>query len=152
MKFYYPSDNRTVIYDGYGNCIGIQGQTPRTSFYLPQEKPLFEAAKAALQAEGFDFSTHEDLSRCGGIEVLAGVQRTETAEIIFEYGGQKWRSDDPRGAINAMLSVSAGKNSKSLAWSLAYRAVEQCRVFFPEIADELKQSLGNGRYPESVSI
>jgi len=81
MKFYYPSDNRTVIYDGYGNCIGIQGQTPRTSFYLPQERALFEAAKAALQAEGFDFSIHKDMSRCGGIEVRAGVQRPESVSI-----------------------------------------------------------------------
>lgn len=80
------------------------------------------------------------------------IERTETAEIIFEHGGRTYRSDDPKAAINAMLSVAAGKNSKSLAWSLAYKAVDQCAVYFPELVTDLKSALGNGRYPESVTI
>lgn len=100
----------------------------------------------------YDFSRLQYDAKTETAPVQVQVHRTENAEIIFEHGGQMWRSDDPRSAINAMLSVAAGKNSKNLAWSLAYQAVEQCRVYFPEIAENLKTSLGNGRYPESVTI
>lgn len=73
-------------------------------------------------------------------------------KILFEHGGRQYRSDDPKAAINAMLSVAAGKNSKNLAWSLAYRALELCEEYYPELKNELREALGNGRYPESVSI
>ena len=72
--------------------------------------------------------------------------------LLFEHSTAKYYDDNPAAAINAMLSVAAGKNSKNLAWSLAYQALELVREFYPELADQVREGLGNGRYPEPVSI
>lgn len=73
-------------------------------------------------------------------------------KILFEHGGRQYRDDDPKEAINAMLSAASGKSSKNLAWSMAGAALSLCRDYYPNLADDLQRALGNGRYPETVSI
>ena len=73
-------------------------------------------------------------------------------KILFEHGGRQYRDDDPKEAINAMLSAASGKSSKKLAWSMAGAALSLCRDYYPNLADDLQRALGNGRYPETVSI
>lgn len=72
--------------------------------------------------------------------------------LLFEHSCAKYYDNDPAAAINAMLSVAAGKNSKNLAWSLAYQAIELVGEYFPDKKEEVRAALGNGRYPEPVAL
>lgn len=72
--------------------------------------------------------------------------------LLFEYSCARYYDNDPLAAINVMLSVAAGKNSKNVAWSLAYKALELVGEFYPDQKKAVRDALGNGRYPEPVSL
>jgi len=128
-----------------------------TTQTLESNLPAFDLARyTSIDAEKFIMvakcSIVKNSEAVWASDAIPSVTIHEKHTILFEHIGMTYRSDNPREAINAMLSVASGKNSKNLAWNLAYKAVDACAEYFPELSADLKASLGNGRYPELVSI
>lgn len=138
-------------------CKLAVGYNTAETRYMWSLMGLQEYELNAIAEEGFDLDNHRR-NNTGSVMFYKPSKAIKvrvvspSKKLLYEHGGNKYYDDDPLRAINAMLAVAAGRVSKLSAWHEARKAVELCRIYYPNLVEEVIAGLGHGRYPEIVQL